>query len=180
MIRTLDLFSGFTIREDGEVRSRFGRVIKHQLGRNGYVRVELNIRGVGKKYLLHRLLATAFIPNPEGKPQVNHIDGKPANNSLENLEWVTQSENQLHAYRIGLQKGYRKSMPLTDSHRSALCGSRWRGEVRVYHASGRVFATPEEAAFAYGVSRQTFYNRAASSRFPDWHIEVRKEDRTNG
>lgn len=141
-LRVLDLFSGYTIREDGEIRSRFGRVIKQRHDGPGYARVELWQNGVGKKYLVHRLLAQAFIPNPDGRPQVNHIDGNKANNSLANLEWVTQSENQLHAYRAGLQRGYKKPTPLSESHKRALCGSRWRGERRVYIAGGIKFATP--------------------------------------
>lgn len=174
-LRVLDLFSGYTIREDGEVRSRFGRIIKHQTSANSYVRVELWQNGVGKKYLLHRLLATAFIPNPEDKPQVNHIDGNPLNNAISNLEWVTQSENQRHAYRTGLQRGYKKPTPLTPRHMAALCGSRWRGEARVYHAGGLMFDCPNKAAKHFGVNRQTFYNRANSQKFPDWRIEIRKE-----
>jgi hypothetical protein len=175
MLRTLDLFSGYTIREDGEIRSRFGRVIRQQFAKAGYARVELWSKGRGKKYLVHRLLAQAFISNPEGKPQINHIDGDKANNRLSNLEWVTQSENQLHAYKIGLQRGYCKPMPLTAAHKRALCGSRWRGERRVYRAGGLDFPTPEEAAKHHGVSRQTVYNRAASARFPDWEVIVRRE-----
>lgn len=174
-LRVLDLFSGYTIREDGEVRSRFGRVVKQRHDGPGYARVELWQNGSGKKYLVHRLLAEAFIPNPEGKPQVNHIDGDKANNALENLEWVTQSENQLHAYRAGLQRGYRKPMPLSETHKRALCGSRWKGERREYIAGGIKFSTPEDAAAHHRVNRQTVYNRAASARFPDWEIKTWRE-----
>ncbi len=174
-LRVLDLFSGYTIREDGEVRSRFGRVVKQQHGASGYARVELWENGNGRKYLVHRLLAQSFIPNPDGKPQVNHIDGNKTNNDLVNLEWVTQSENQIHAYRAGLQRGYRKPCPMSESHKKALCGSRWRGEARTYWAEGVAFESPESAAQAFGVNRQTFYNRTQSGKFPSWKIEIRRE-----
>ena len=67
---------------------------------HSYRRVSIN----GKNIMVHRLVAKAFIPNPENKPQVNHIDGNKENNHVSNLEWVTGSENVLHAMDIGLRK----------------------------------------------------------------------------
>ena len=176
-MKVLDLFSGYTISYDGTVTNRHGRNIKPQVSKNGYVRVELWENGKGKKYLLHRLVAQAFIENPCKKPQVNHIDGNPLNNSVENLEWATQSENQLHAYRAGLQVGYKKPTPLSKSHKAALCGSRWKGEQRIYHAGGIEFDCPKKAAEHFGFNRQTFYNRANSDRYPEWKIQIVREEK---
>lgn len=167
---------GNSITSDGVVMSRLGRVLAVQKSKAGYLRVELWDRGRGKKHSIHRLLAEAFIPNPEGKPQVNHIDGDKTNNALSNLEWVTQSENQKHAYKIGLQKGHRVAgRKISKAHKAALCGSRWKGNPRLYVCDGVEFRTPEAAAAHFSVSRQTVYNRAASPRFPTWEIKIWQE-----
>jgi hypothetical protein len=70
----------------------------------GYTDIRLSSAGKTKTTFLHILLAKAFIPNPENKPEVNHKDGNKANNALSNLEWVTHSENMFHANKIGLYK----------------------------------------------------------------------------
>jgi len=70
---------------------------------NGYPKISLMIDGDLKKMFVHKLLALAFIPNPENKPQINHINGIKDDNRLENLEWCTASENIDHSYRMGFR-----------------------------------------------------------------------------
>ena len=81
-----------------------GRVLKDKAGHRGkgYLRVRLHQTkiGVNCSPCVHRLVALTFIPNPEGKPQVNHKDGDTRNNNIDNLEWATSSENNLHKYRV--------------------------------------------------------------------------------
>jgi hypothetical protein len=77
--------------------------IKTKINKYGYRTVAVVKNGGGRLHrTIHRLLALAYIPNPDAKPQINHIDGIKLNNSLDNLEWVTASENTSHAYRNGL------------------------------------------------------------------------------
>ena len=67
----------------------------------GYLRVDLyDVSGKRKHHKVHRLVAKAFIKNPNGLPQVNHIDGNPKNNSFTNLEWVTNEENREKAMML--------------------------------------------------------------------------------
>lgn len=70
----------------------------------GYLSVVLYKNGTHKRYLVHRLVAQAFIENIENKIEVNHIDGNKLNNHVSNLEWVTRSENMKHSYSMGLEK----------------------------------------------------------------------------
>lgn len=73
-----------------------------------YLTICLHRDDDSKECRIHRLVAQAFIPNPENKPQVNHKDGNKQNNCVDNLEWNTQSENMKHAYKLGLKKSSTK------------------------------------------------------------------------
>ena len=78
------------------------KYLTNDVNQKGYCRVLLSMNGKAKHYAVHRLVAEAFIPNKQNKPQINHIDGNKANNCATNLEWCTASENLIHARLKGL------------------------------------------------------------------------------
>jgi len=87
----------------GEIKSiKRNKVLKPNKS-SLYYSVDLCKSGEIKRHLIHRIIATAFHENVENKEQVNHINGNKLDNSVNNLEWVTRSENQLHSIRIGLR-----------------------------------------------------------------------------
>lgn len=104
--RKVDGFPQYSVSDSGKVRNdTTGRILKTQSDRFGYLRLGLsNENGRSKKYL-HRLVAEAFVPNMDGKTEVNHKDGNKRNCAAENLEWVTPHENRIHMYRVlGVQR----------------------------------------------------------------------------
>ena len=76
-----------------------GKSLKTETIVEGYQRIVLMKDAIKKRYMCHRLVAQEFIPNPENKPFINHINGNPSDNRACNLEWCSQSENELHSYR---------------------------------------------------------------------------------
>ena len=99
-----ELNNRYEVSNLGNVRS-----LKDGKGNNRILNMKLNTRPskyqtvelAGTQFYVHRLVAIAFIPNPEYKPQVNHLDSDPSNNQLNNLEWVTSSENIIYGYKHG-------------------------------------------------------------------------------
>lgn len=80
------------------------RIFKQKTDKNGYKRVTLYKNRSPKDFLVHRLVAIAFIPKVEGKELINHIDCNPGNNYVSNLEWCDYSENLAHAYKNRLNQ----------------------------------------------------------------------------
>lgn len=102
-----EILNGYFIDKEGNVYSnrKFKEITKLNLyiDNCGYLRVKLAM----KTYKVHRLVAEAFIPNCDNSRNcVNHKDGNKTNNNVDNLEWVTHSENKQHAYTTGITKGY--------------------------------------------------------------------------
>ena len=102
----------------GNVRSlRFGKIkiLKQGTQAHGYLKVVLCVGREVKNFLVHRLVAQAFLPNPNNKPAINHVDGNKQNNHANNLEWAQPSENTRHGLRLGLIPDNRKPVVATNA-----------------------------------------------------------------
>ncbi|AJF40719.1 HNH endonuclease [Vibrio phage phi 1] len=86
----------------GRVKNARGLILKAHPQNSGYLQITFTVNQVRTKFLVHRLVALHFIENIDNKKYVNHIDGNKLNNCAHNLEWVTNSENILHARNTGL------------------------------------------------------------------------------
>ena len=122
------------------------RIMKLHPNRKGYLKCHL----FNKLVSVHRLVAEAFISNFENKPQVNHKDGNKQNNCVDNLEWATNSENQIHANANGLNEN-RKS-----AHKMKMCKQVVQFDIKDNH----IIATYESASEA---ARQTGIHQSAIS-----------------
>ena len=119
----------------GNVRNTNGRLRKPFLIHQGYLMIDLFHNYKRTHARVNRLVAEAFIPNPDKKTEVNHKNGSKTDNRAENLEWTSKSENMIHAYKTGLQK--KGKHPIR--------------KVRCIE-DGKVYPTAGEAARAYGIT----------------------------
>jgi len=107
---TVDEFPKYEISNFGRVKNHKNRILKIGTHRDGYKQIVLRKNKKSYTRKIHRLVAIAFIPNPENKPVVNHIDEDKTNNQAENLEWMTIKENNLygnHMNNIFKSQGYK-------------------------------------------------------------------------
>lgn len=149
----------YAVTEDGRVWSypkqcnsnKYGRFMKLSLNPQGYLTVGLTKDGIRHPRVVHRLVAEAYIPNPENKPQVNHKheDGDKTRNLVDNLEWVTNKENSDHSFKSGICK-----KPLTE------------GEVLEIRKICR-FHSCRSVAFAYGMHPATIWDINRGRRYAE-------------
>ena len=131
----------YEVSEDGRVRNaRTKRVLSRKTERNGYVRVHLSKDGCSKSVLLHRVVAAAFVPNPDGLPTVNHIDEDKANNAASNLEWSGMSYQNSYG-RGAVNRNKAKERPV------------W--QLSMNGEPIRLWSSIKEAAIALGVNPST-------------------------
>ena len=90
----------YEVNQFGEIRHKKRKqILKPRPNRGGYGYVNFTINGIHKNFAIHRIVANAFIPNPNGLEEVNHKDYNKLNNCVNNLEWVDSSKNKQHAYK---------------------------------------------------------------------------------
>jgi len=105
------------IREDvlGRKHRMKRTILKGSEDVYGYMKVKLKCKDGIRSLFIHRLVALAFIPNPDNKKVVNHLDGDKLNNRVDNLKWATHKENSRHAWKMGLCTPSRGNTKLTES-----------------------------------------------------------------
>ncbi|AFP33679.1 HNH homing endonuclease [Pectobacterium phage POP72] len=104
--KSITSYPNYAISNMGEVKNiKTGRILKHLILTKGYHGVRLYHEGNGKTLKVHRLVALAFIHNPDNLPQVNHLWGDKGDNRHTPLEWSTNADNMAHAIASGLQTG---------------------------------------------------------------------------
>jgi hypothetical protein len=137
------------------------KILTPDINWSGYARIALN----RNKFSVHRLVASAFVVNPENKKYVNHKNGIKNDNRLENLEWVTNSENLIHAYKTGLK------------HKDNIWKNRERKNVKLSKivldfSTGIYFDSITEAAIYRGFKKSTLTNMLNGSRFNNTLLKV--------
>ena len=175
-------FEGYQISNIGRVRSidRFsgnrkgiikGKELVQTSNKRRYLEVRLFKNNKSTAKVIHRLVANAFIPNPESKPQVNHIDGNKLNNRVDNLEWMSNSENQKHAYSLGLQPSRagenNSKAKLTDKDVTLL--------KELYNSGKSVVEVSKSTNINLSLIRQIIYGRSWKSNTTPI---IKRDDRT--
>lgn len=138
-------YPAYMVSKHGSVICNNGNEIAKQINHKGYYRVGISNELGRKSVFIHRIVATAFLPNPNNLPQVNHKDGNKKNNHYLNLEWCDNSHNIRHAIDNGLMK-----MPFGENHPNTSLTEKEVLEIR--QASLNKYFKRRDLAEIYGVT----------------------------
>ena len=156
--RKIEGYEGlYEVSNLGQVRSFYSgeaKVLKPSIDKDGYLKVNLYKNKKLYRKLIHRLVATAFIPNLDNKPQVNHIDGNKQNNAVSNLEWCTRIENIQHSWETGLRNEETKKK-MSEANKGKLAGEKNPKSRKVICiTTGETFNCIREAEEKYNIAHQ--------------------------
>ena len=155
-------YESYLVTEDGDVWSTKRNKYLTKSYNNGYAKIIIKVNGVHHNKLVHRLVATTYIDNPNNKPQVNHKDGDKSNNNISNLEWCTQSENNIHAFKNGLMK-------ITDK---CIKNQKESVGIKVINVvSGKIYGSIRMAVMESGISRSALMYRLNGNKFNDTNFK---------
>ena len=141
----------YWVSENGEIKNAKEQMKTQKEDKDGYRKVWLSKSSKKTPFFVHRLVAMAFLENPNNKPIVNHVNGNKKNNHISNLEWCTRSENDKHAFKLGLRK--------------PTCGGTSK-QVEQYDMQGNLIATYNSISHA---SRETNFTIANISYNANGH-----------
>jgi hypothetical protein len=146
-------YESYTIYKDGRIYSELSkRFIKGSYDFYGYKNIKLYKNEIPKAFKIHQLIAIAFIPNPDNKPNINHINGIKDDNRIENLEWCTQKENIQHAWNTGLNKTSNKVIKNIKEQ------GRKRYKLLIDIGTGIFYESAVEASMYYNYSHEHITN----------------------
>lgn len=159
----------YEISNTGKLRNG-AFILKGKVGKNGYVSYSMSLGNYKRKYeMAHRLVAKAFIPNPENKAEVNHIDCNRLNNNVTNLEWCTHSENIRHSR--GLNRYPKEIKKRTTKTLQKDREAKQHKMKAVIDEFGNIYETAKAAAYAHGLSQHAvrlaikYNNKSANKKW---------------